>query len=75
MRVRVPLMIQDPEIAHLTTDRLVEDWLGLAEAHYLDGPVTERVAVIDLHPTTEALEPGAVFEPPSGRRMMATRGS
>jgi len=68
MRVRVPLMIQDPEIAHLTTDRLVEDWLGLAEPHYLDGPVTERVAVIDLHPTTEALEPGAVFEPPSGRR-------
>ncbi|HYO42321.1 MAG TPA: hypothetical protein VES19_03915 [Candidatus Limnocylindrales bacterium] len=68
MRVRVPLMIQDPEIAHLTTDRLVEDWLGLAEAHYLDGPVTERVAVIDLDPTTEALEPGAVFEPPSGRR-------
>ena len=71
MRVRVPLMIQDPEIAHLTTDRLVEDWLGLAEAHYLDGPVTERVAVIDLHPTTEALEPGAVFEPPSGRRTFA----
>ncbi len=68
MRVRVPLMIQDPEIASLPTDRLVEDWLGLAEAHYLDGPVTERVAVVDLDPTTEALEPGAVFEPPSGRR-------
>jgi hypothetical protein len=68
MRVRVPLMIQDPEIAHLTTDRLVEDWLGLAEGHYLDGPVTERVAVIDLDPTTEALEPGAVFEPPAGSR-------
>ena len=68
MRVRVPLMIQDPEIARLPTDRLVEDWLGLAEAHYLDGPVTERVAVVDLDPTTEALEPGAVFEPPSGRR-------
>jgi hypothetical protein len=68
MRVRVPLMIQDPEIAHLPTDRLVEDWLGMAEAHYLDGPVTERVAVIDLDPTTEALEPGAVFEPPTGRR-------
>lgn len=68
MRVRVPLMIQDPEISQLPTDRLVEDWLGLAEEHYLDGPVTERVAVVDLDPTTEALEPGAVFEPPSGRR-------
>jgi hypothetical protein len=68
MRVRVPLMIQDPEIAHLPTGRLVEDWLGLAEPHYLDGPVTERVAVVDLDPTTEALEPGAVFEPPSGSR-------
>ena len=68
MRVRVPLMIQDPEISRLPTDRLVEDWLGLAEDHYLDGPVTPRVAVVDLDPTTEALAPAAVFEPPSGRR-------
>ncbi len=68
MRVRVPLMIQDPELANLATDRLVEDWLGLEEAHYLDGPITERVAVVDLDPVTEAVERGAVFEPPSGRR-------
>ncbi len=64
MRVRIPLMIQDPQVADLPTDRLVEDWLGLAEPHYLTGPVTERVAVVDLDPTTEALVPGAVFEPP-----------
>ena len=68
MRVRVPLMIQDPELSQLTTDRLVEDWLGLDEAHFLDGPITERVAVVDLDPETEAVERGAVFEPPDGRR-------
>lgn len=68
MRVRVPLMIQDPELSPMTTDRLVEDWLGLDEAHFLDGPITERVAVVDLDPATEAVESGAVFEPPAGRR-------
>lgn len=68
MRVRVPLMIQDPDISHLSTGRLVEDWTELDEDHYLDGPVTPRVAVIDLHPTTEELEAGAVFEPPRGGR-------
>lgn len=70
MRLRAPLMIQDPEIAQLETDRLVEEWLGIDEDHYLDGPVTPRVAVVDLNPNTEELEPGAVFLPPEGNRTL-----
>jgi hypothetical protein len=68
MRVRLPLMIQDPDIAATTTGRLVETWTKADEDHWLDGPVTPRVAVLDLDPTTEALGPGAPFEPPAGRR-------
>jgi hypothetical protein len=68
VRVRLPLMIQDPDIAATTTGRLVEDWTKADEDHWLDGPVTPRVAVLDLDPTTEALAPGVPFEPPGGRR-------
>jgi hypothetical protein len=70
MRIRLPQMIQDPDISALEIGRLVEDWTLLDEDHYLDGPVTPRVAVIDLDPTTEQLEPGAVFLPPEGGRTL-----
>ena len=43
MRVRAPLMIQDPEISQMEVGRLVEDWTKIDEDHYLDGPVT-RIA-------------------------------
>ncbi len=64
MRIRAPLMIQDPDIAVTDIGRHVEEWRGIDEDHYLDGPVTPRVAVVDLDPDTEELEPGAVFVPP-----------
>ena len=70
MRVRVPLMIQDPEISKLSVGRLVEDWTMLDEDHYLNGPITPRVAVVDLNPNTEKLERGAVYLPPSGKRKL-----
>lgn len=63
-------MIQDPEISMLATDRVVEDWTKLDEDHFLDGPITPRVAVVDLDPNTEKLEPGAVYEPPRGARTL-----
>ena len=68
MRIRLPQMIQDPDISVLDIGRVVEDWTKLDEDHYLNGPVTPRVAVVDLNPNTEKLEPGAVFEPPTKRR-------
>jgi hypothetical protein len=70
MRVRLPLMIQDPALAELAVGRPVEDWLRLEEDHFLDGPITPRVAVVDLDPNDESLVPGAVFQPPNGNRTL-----
>jgi len=70
MKLRVTLMIQDPDLAPTDIGRLVEDWKGIDEDHYLDGPVTPRVAVVDLDPDTERLDPGAVYLPPTGRRTL-----
>ena len=70
MKLRVTLMIQDPDLAPTDVGRLVEDWKGIDEDHYLDGPVTPRVAVVDLDPDTERLDPGAVYLPPTGRRTL-----
>ena len=64
MLLNLQYMIQDPDISALKTKRMVEGWEGLDEVHYLDGPVTPRVAVVDLDPSTEELVPGAVFQPP-----------
>ena len=68
MKVVVPMMIQDPALSDADIGRLVEEWEGLDEDHYLDGPVTPRVAVVDLHPDDERNIPPARFLPPEGRR-------
>ena len=70
MKIRLPQMIQDPEISKLAVGRLVEEWRMLDEDHYLDGPITPRVAVIDLNPNTEKLERGARYVPPDRNRKL-----
>jgi hypothetical protein len=70
MKLRAPMMIQDPDLSEMKIGRLVEDWLGIDEDHYLDGPVTPRLAVVDLDPDTEQLEPGAVFLKPERRQKL-----
>src|ERR1044072_2155807 len=70
MGIRLPMMLQDPRISQLDVGHLVEDWLKLDERHYLDGPVSERVAVVDLDPTTDALAAPVPYLPPSGRRTL-----
>lgn len=70
MRIRLPMMIQDPSISQVDVGRLVEDWLKLDERHYLDGPVSERVAVVDLDPNTDALAAPVPYLPPAGRRTL-----
>jgi len=70
MGIRLPMMIQDPSISQVDVGRLVEDWLKLDERHYLDGPVSERVAVVDLDPDTDALGPPVRFVPAAGRRTL-----
>lgn len=68
MKVRLPLMIQDPvatrekEIADP-----VERYEFTSEPFFLNGPVTERVAILDFDGETGLLLPGARFVPPEGR--------
>ena len=70
MRVRLPQMVQDPELVASDGGVFDEDWLGLDEDHFLDGPITPRVAVLDLDPSTEELVPGAVFQLPTGNQKL-----
>lgn len=73
MRLRVPYLIQDPQITAakgLTSPVEFREFDG--EAFCLDGPVTRRLAILDFDDDTGALRPGvpfvAAFEPdkPSG---------
>jgi len=70
IRARLPMMIQDPEIAETAVGRVVEDWLGLEQEHFLDGPITPRLAIVDLDPDSEELQAPVPFEPPEGDRTL-----
>jgi hypothetical protein len=70
MKVRVPMMVQDPKIAPHGEERIVEGFDVTHEDFFLDGPVTQRVALLDFEPATGALLPGVPFHaPPPGRVM------
>ncbi|MFP5416273.1 MAG: hypothetical protein ACLGHZ_05275 [Actinomycetes bacterium] len=65
MIVSVPVLNQDLSLAD---EPAIGRWLSLAswyvmkgEEPYFDGPVSRRVAVIDVDPTSGALRPGARF--------------
>ncbi|MHC4204509.1 MAG: gluzincin family metallopeptidase [Planctomycetota bacterium] len=66
MRVTVPVMIQDPSLKgtiKVDTESCDEEMFSC----FLNGPITDRVAIIDFHPVTGQVVPGALFEPPKGR--------
>jgi hypothetical protein len=63
MKVRLPLMVQDPFTSRLKGIRTTEDFFAHHDDFY-DGPVTERFAVLDLDPDTGELLPGVKFIPP-----------
>jgi hypothetical protein len=60
MKVRLPLMVQDPAMKGVA---LVERFRTETEPFFLDGPVTRRVAVLDFDEETGSLRPGARFLP------------
>ncbi len=64
MEVRVPVMIQDPLASQAGDLALTEPLTLKRESHFLDGPVSERVAVLDLDPETGLCRPGVPFRPP-----------
>ncbi len=70
MKVRVPMMVQDPLTAAQKGLKIVEEFDITREQFLLDGPVSERVAVLDFDPATGAIQPGARFQPaPEGRKL------
>lgn len=67
MRVKVPIMIQDPLTSRVKNLPVVEGFIP-DEEFFLDGPVIERIAVVDFCPETSILEKSAIFKPPTRRR-------
>lgn len=75
MKVRVHMMIQDPLTARYKGIDPVEGFDITKEEFFLDGPITERVAVLDFNPETEALLPGVHFIPPPPNRKLGGYGT
>jgi hypothetical protein len=63
MKVKVPVIVQDPEVMKYTGVGPTED-VGIEEDMFLNGPVSPRVAVLDFDPKSGSLVPGARFVPP-----------
>ena len=63
MKVRIPLMIQDPATDRYKRMESLYENVFVEEDFFLDGPVTKRVAVLDFCPETGKLLKGARFAP------------
>ena len=71
MKVRLPIMIQDPMTARYKgMPVLIEHFDVVGEDFWLDGPVSRRVAVLDLDAESGDLLPGARFRPPRPGRAL-----
>ena len=74
MKVSVPVLVKDPEVAEWKDIPLVESFMIKVEDRFLDGPVTRRVAVLDFDDKTGRLRRGAKFLPPKPRRKVTAAG-
>ena len=68
MKVRLSIIVQDQAAAAVKGMRPVESFIVDRDEVFLDGPVSGRLAVIDLDPATNRLRRGARFQPPAGDR-------
>ena len=59
MRVRVPVLVKDPEVARYKGVPLTEAFVIDGEDVFLDGPVSPRIAVLDFDPAGGGLAPVA----------------
>jgi len=66
MKVRVPVLVKDPDVARWKDVPLFENFVIENEDVFLDGPIGRRVAVLDFDPQSGQLNPGARFVPPAG---------
>ncbi|MBA3430837.1 MAG: hypothetical protein H0U16_05085, partial [Actinobacteria bacterium] len=70
MKVRVPVMIQDPATARFEEMPVLEHFDIEREEFFLDGPVTRRLAVVDFDPRTGMVTATVPFRPaPEGRTL------
>jgi len=68
MKIKIPLMIQDPLTSTLQDIEPTEGFHPDNEEFFLDGPTSKRIAVLDFSPETGEVLPGAIFKrPPPGR--------
>src|SRR5262245_37819872 len=65
--VKLKYMDTEPGHAPKNAKTFMQGWEYKATEPLLDGPVSRRVAVIDLDPDTGAVMPGARFVPPKQR--------
>ena len=71
-KVRIPLMIQDPLTAARERLSKMTEGYDAVRPYFLDGPVTERVAVVDFERNTGELRKGVRYN--SGEKLDHTRG-
>ncbi len=70
-KVQLKLMVQDPWAAKSRGIEAVEGFRIEGDEIFLDGPVSRRLAVLDLDRRTGELHPGARFVPPPPGRKLA----
>jgi hypothetical protein len=64
VKVQVPMMVDDGRFAPQGRGGATEV-VQIEEDFFLDGPVSQRVAVLDFDPQTGSLEPGVPYIPPT----------
>ncbi|MCP4572670.1 MAG: hypothetical protein GY838_10000 [bacterium] len=63
MKVTVPVIVKDPEVADFKGINPTEK-ITIEEEIFLDGPISPRVAILDFDPESGELAPGVPFVPP-----------
>ncbi len=70
MKIRVPVMIQDPKLSGYKHLKRIVERPYLKEDAFFDGPACSRVEVHDLDPATGKERPRVPLIPPSGSRKL-----
>jgi hypothetical protein len=69
MKAKIPILVQDPQVAALEGLALAEGY-NAQETEFSDGPACPRVKIVDRDPDTQTLLPGARFSPPAKKRVL-----
>ena len=70
MKIRLPMMIQDPKLSGYQHLKRIVERPYFHEASFSDGPACPRLAVFDLNPLTGMTWPAVPFTAPSGDRKL-----